>query len=84
MNKNKSKSSYTNKWLNRNLNAWYEKPYKCTTVIILKKKDAPKIVVEQIAKINDARIKKHCNENVQKTKKRIFKSFVDAVLKIPK
>ena len=52
MKKAKSKSAYTNKWLSRNRRFWHEKEINGTTIIILDKRDAPKIVVERIKEIN--------------------------------
>ena len=52
MKKTKSKSAYTNKWLSRNRRFWHEKEINGTTIIILDKQDAPKIVVERIKEIN--------------------------------
>lgn len=52
MKKTKSKAAYTNKWLSRNRRFWHEKEINGTTIIILDKQDAPKIVVERIKEIN--------------------------------
>ncbi len=52
MNKTQSKAAYTNKWLSRNRRFWHEKEINGTTIIILDKLDAPKIVVERIKEIN--------------------------------
>lgn len=57
MNKNKSKAAYTTKWLNRNKWFWYEKDYFFgSKIIVITKKDAPKIVLERVKEINDSRI----------------------------
>lgn len=52
MKNTKSKAAYTNKWLSRNRCFWHEKEINGTTIIILDKQDAPKIVVERIKEIN--------------------------------
>ena len=57
MNKTKSASSYTNKWLNRNKKFWFEKISDGSKLIVLKKADAPKIVVNRIIEINKSRMK---------------------------
>ena len=57
MNKNKSKAAYTTKWLNRHTQFWYEKEYFFgSKVIVITKKDAPKIVLERVKEINDSRV----------------------------
>ena len=56
MKKSKSKAAYTNKWLFRNTQHWKEIEYKGARVIIIKKLDAPKIVIERIEEINRKRI----------------------------
>ena len=56
MNKNKSKAAYTNKWLFRNTQHWKEIEYKGARVIIIKKLDAPKIVIDRVEEINRKRI----------------------------
>ena len=55
MNKNKSKSAYTNIWLRRNKHLWYEKRYNGGNCIFFKTKCPPKIVVERVNEINEKR-----------------------------
>ena len=48
-----SKAAYTTKWLNRNKQYWYEKTIdRDVTIIVIKKKDAPKIVKQRVLEIN--------------------------------
>ena len=56
MNKNKSKSAYTNKWLSRNQQHWKIGEVKGTRAIIITKPDAPKIVFDRVYEINKKRI----------------------------
>ena len=55
MKKTKSKAAYTNKWLNRNKHLWSDKAINGEFIIILKTKDAPKIVRERVKEINKVR-----------------------------
>lgn len=52
MRKTKSKASYTNKWLSRNKRFWHIEHYVDEQVIIIDKKDTPKIVIERVKEIN--------------------------------
>ena len=57
MNKSKSKSAYTNKWLSRNKQHWKaSKSEDGTRVIIITKLDAPRIVFDRVYEINKKRI----------------------------
>lgn len=51
----KSKAAYTNKWLSRNKCFWHEKEFRGIPIIVIDKKDAPKIVIERAKEINVAR-----------------------------
>ena len=51
----KNKVAYTTKWLNRNKQHWCEKPIKGVMQIVIKKPDAPKIVLERVKEINEKR-----------------------------
>ena len=64
MNKNKSISSYTNKWLRRNPNLWVEDTYRGTSdlIVIYLNRYAPKIVVKRVQQINTSRIKRVVNK----------------------
>ena len=55
MKKTKSKAAYTNKWLNRNKHLWCDKAVNGEFIIVLKAKDAPKIVKERVEEINKVR-----------------------------
>ena len=48
----KKNNSYTSKWLRKYKNCWHEENSSGTTIIVLDKKDAPKIVIEDVMKIN--------------------------------
>ena len=52
MRKTKSKASYTNKWLSRNKRFWHIEHFNEEPVIIIDKKDAPKIVIKRVQEIN--------------------------------
>ena len=58
MRKDKSKASYTTKWLNRNKHLWYEKDdEECLGQITFKPNACvPNIVREHVKKINHARL----------------------------
>ena len=64
MNKNKSISSYTNKWLRRNPNLWVEDTYRGASnlIVIYLNRYAPKIVVKRVQQINTSRIKRVVNK----------------------
>ena len=64
MNKNKSISSYTNKWLRRNTNLWVEGAFRGTSnlIVIYLSRYAPKIVVKRVQQINTSRIKHVVNK----------------------
>ena len=64
MNKNKSISSYTNKWLRRNSNLWVEDTYRGASdlIVIYLSRYAPKIVVKRVQQINTSRIKHVLNK----------------------
>ena len=51
----KSKAAYTNKWLERNKKFWHEEQKGDISIIIVDKKDAPKIVLERVIEINESR-----------------------------
>ena len=64
MNKNKSISSYTNKWLKRNPNLWVEGAFRGASnlIVIYLNRYAPKIVVKRVQQINTSRIKRILNK----------------------
>ena len=64
MNKNKSISSYTNKWLTRNPNLWVEDTFRGVSnlIVIYLSRYAPKIVVKRVQQINTSRIKRVLNK----------------------
>lgn len=51
----KSKAAYTNKWLSRNKRFWHEQQFRGIQMIVIDKKDAPKIVIKRVKEINVAR-----------------------------
>ncbi len=51
----KKNNSYTSKWLRKYKNYWHEEKCSGTTIIVLDKKDAPKIVIKGVMKINEKR-----------------------------
>ena len=55
MKKTKSNAAYTNKWLSRNRRFWHEEHVDGKPVIIIDKKDAPKIVLARVKEINAKR-----------------------------
>jgi hypothetical protein len=58
MRKDKSKSSYTNKWLNRNKHLWYEGNEFKREITFKPNACVPNIVKEHVKKINKARLYK--------------------------